>query len=616
MRQKFQHSFAKKILADSNLKFYHNGKRILEPVNFNITGCGDRWNYPPFKTEITKGVSLMPELKNRTRAIRSYEELASKTGLMISSKSPTVPRFTNQKTEYYLAMQNQFKRDVGEIPRGHMIELNISTRQARLIGRNSWGRWITYEKRPSGGLGHIDTIYGNELSEEELMMSTYNIEAEEVDIKINIKEIVVGTSLEDGRIVSIPEENFNPVIFICGKRRQGKTFLHYRLLGNVYHKWRKKCIDMIDIAHEAETHSLEWKQTRFTNWLSLIGETTRALPLVYLTPSTSNLKNVPLKDEVGFKISLPYEDILFDYESIFKGNKALEFEKTSTYFKNMLFDGEGNKRKDGLIKCKTFSEIRDFVTGYVKTNAETWGIKSPDGVISKILNCLQYLFNEKVMDISIKEKNKWTIEFPNGYTEKYNPWTACLMADLIPTINTSNLRYSPLFPFYLKYMLEDIYKTQTENELFLKNKSEIFIFLNEVSSAVYDETNKKFTVVSDILDMIIRESAPNRIGVVFGTQDLNQVSNFSKSQANYVFSFKQNESGADQLTKDYDALKDVKKDLKRLQPFECIGFPSGSPFRLYDEDGDFEEIRDEPIKMKIFPPLSAHKPPKEMDEMK
>jgi len=534
VREKFLHSFARKRLEDNGLKFYQNGKRILTPVNSNFYDTDKRWEYGRFTSHLTKGILDSSDFikTDDVRKIRSYEELVNKTGLMISSRGVTNQRFPGQRAEYYLCMADTFKRDLGEIPRGHNIEVNFPQRKARLIGSNSSTNWIVYKKNPPAGKGYYGRkgfFYEDEVSYEDTMTDFLDLEVETSSEPTYIKEILVGMSSEDGRIVTMPEENFNPIIFICGKRRMGKTFLHYRLLGNFYHKWEKKCIDLIDIAHEAETHSTEWKQKLFINQLNMIGEETRPLPLVYLTPSTNTLKEVPLSDEVGFKITLPYEDVIFDYENVFRGNPKLDFDfvKTAVYFQNMLFDEEGNRKQDGLVKCSNPRQAKEYISNYLLENAERYNIKNPEGVTSKIVNAWQYLYNSKMLDISSDETAKWTIEFENQRKEKYNSWIACLISDLVPTINISDLRWSPLYPFYMKYILEDIYKNQTQNPLFTRNKTEIFLFLNEVSTAVYDEITKKFTVVSDVLDMIIRESGPNRIGVVFGTQFLDQVSDFS-----------------------------------------------------------------------------------------
>ena len=604
--EKFAHSFARFRLEQNNLKIYHGDKQILTPINPSGHDSYTRWRYDDFTTEIIKGRPFTVG-EQKSRLLRNYEELIYKTGLMISSRRPTLLRFYGQKVEYYLSMLDTFKRDIGEIPRGHKVELDVQNNRVRLLGPNSLGNWFVYRKSPPAGqgvYGRKDFFYKRLPIFEELLKDSTNFEEVEVPERIPVKEIVVGTCLDSGRLVTIPEENFNPIIFICGKRRMGKTFLHYRFLGNFYHKWNKKCIDMIDIAHESETHSLEWKKPLFNNQLAMINEQTRALPLVYLTPKTNTLKTVPLEDEVGFQITMPFKEWILDYENILKGNTSWEFKLTAVYLRNRLYDDEGNIKKDGLINCSTLKEMNKLVTEGIP--------KKLTGVKDKIKNVMKDIYTAKILDISTGHKAKWTVEFQDGSKEEHYPWDACLIADLVPVIITSNLRtHEHFYPHYMKYIAEDIYKMQTENDLFLRNKSEIFFFFNELTSIV-DGSKGNETVMNETFEKIVRESGPNRIGVIFGTQFIDRVPDLPKSQANYVFSFKQNEKSADYLIKDFDALATWKSDLKRLNIFECIGFPSGSPFHLYDEEGNLEVVMDEPVKMKIFPPLSAHKPPKEV----
>jgi len=225
-REKFQYSFARKRLADNKLKFYQNGKQILTPINSNFKGNDDRWNYPDMISQIKKGVSFMPELKNKSVLMRDYDELLDKTGLMISSRRPTMKLSPFQKVEYYLCMKHDLRRDMNEIPVGHNVEVDFVNRKARLRGGNSNGKWITFQKKPPPGEGYYSrpTFYGRETSSDELMEGMFNIDEQQDNAEpINIPEIIVGTSLEDGRLVTMPEENFNPIIFICGKRRQGKN---------------------------------------------------------------------------------------------------------------------------------------------------------------------------------------------------------------------------------------------------------------------------------------------------------------------------------------------------------------------------------------------------------
>ncbi len=615
VRAKFAHSFARYRLEQSGLKIYHDGKQILTPVNANFRDTDERWNYGEFVTRIKKGIPFLPDSEKKAKVMRSYEEFIAKTGLMISARRPTIQRFSGQKVEYYLTNYNAFKRDINEIPRGHRVEVDLNRGMARLVGGNSLCKWFYYKKSNIGGKGYWGRkgfLYEKKESYEELLGQFTNFEQKQVEEFVPINEYVVGIDLDSGKIVTIPEENFNPVIFICGKRRMGKSLLHYSLMDNVYHKGRKKCVDMIDIAYESLEHSLEWKNTpKFIDgmYFDLIGQKTRASPMVYLHPSTSTLKNIFLSDEVGYKITMPFKKWILDYENILKGNKQWEFEKTAVYFRNLLYDDDGNIKERGLLNCLTLNQMIKFVISEVNKNAKEWGFRNPEGVISKIINVLKDIYNAHILDISAKHKAEWVVE-DKGNKKEYPPYIACLVADLIPVIITSNLRnHLSFYPHYMKYITEDIYKMQTEDELFLRNESEVFFFFNELTSIVDD---KNPTVMNDTFEKIVRESGPQRIGVVFGTQFIDKVPELPKSQANYVFSFNQNEKSADFLIKDYDALSEWKSDLKRLQPFECIGFPSTSPFHLYDEYGKLEVVKDNPIKMKIFPSLSAHRPPKKL----
>lgn len=619
VRAKFAHSFARHRLEQSGLKIYHDGKQILTPVNSNFRDTDTRWDYGDFVTRIKKGIPFLPDSEKKARVMRSYEEFIAKTGLMISARRPTMQRFSGQKVEYYLTHYDAFKRDVNEIPRGHRVEVDLNRGMARLVGGNSLGNWFYYKKSNVGGKGYWGRkgfLYEKKQSYEELLGQFTNFEQKQVEEFVPINEYVVGIDLDSSKIVCIPEQNFNPVIFICGKRGQGKTILHYSLMDNFYHKGKKKCVDLIDISYEAPEHCLEWKNLpKFIDGmnLDLIGQTTRALPIVYLTPSTVDLKDIPLKDEIGYEMTLPFNEIIYDYENIFRGNKYLEFEKTAVYFNSMLYDDEGNKKRDGLEKCVTIKQQADFIHNFLSENTKRFGLKNPEGVTSKMLNTLKYLANLKILDTSKKTNSKWVIEFSNGEKKEYSPPIACILADLIPSFNVDNLsKYIQIFSSYMNFIINDLFYTQSEDPLLNKNNSELFLFLNEASSVMYDNITKKLTIVSDLFDKVIRVSRMKRIGIVFGTQDLDQISDFARTQSNYIFSFNQNAKNANILVNDFDALKEWESDLKRLQPFECIGFPSTSPFHLYDEYGKLEVVKDTPIKMRIFPSLSAHRPPKKI----
>ena len=597
MQQKYAHSFARYRLMQNNMKIYHNSTRILEPINFF-----DKWDYKPFHSEIIKGMPLLDELPD-TVLMRDYDEFVDKTNLMVSARRPTRLLFGGQKVEYYICMPSTFKRNVDEIPRGHYIEVDVANNKVRLIGPNSLGNWFTY-KKSIVGLGYYNR--GEYFSEpdpayEDLVKDSINYDGIEIQKKIPIEELIIGVDMYTGKIVCIPEENFNPIIGIFGIRRSGKSWTITRLLDNIYHKWKKKCIVMDDPMREMDTHCLEWKNKSFINQLSKIGETTRALPLVFLHPKTSTLKNIMCKEEVGYEIVMSFKEMIQDYENVLKGKENWEFNKTGVYFRNLLYDDYGRVRGDGLASCKDLKDIKELVEELPKKLT---------GVKDKIVNVMKDILNSKILDISNKRLSSyWGVEFQDGTKMKYHPWSACLATDIIPVIVTADIRHHFFYPQYMKFIMEDIFKNQTENELFIRNNSEIFMFFDEVTSVI---DSKNPTVANSTFERIVRESGPARIGMVYATQDIDLVPKFVRKQSTYILAFNQDAEGANVLVNDFAALNAIKHDLKTLKTFECVAFSKISPFHLYDAEGNMESVINKPIKMMTFPPLSSHKAPKKI----
>ena len=303
-RPKFIHSFARYRLEQNGIKLHHKNKRILEPVSHQTIETYNLWQYPEFETYLIKGRPLLDkEDYSENKVARSHEELTYETGLVVASRKPRVLRFKGQKTEYYLTRESPSIKPIVEIPRGHYVEFNEEEDAVMLIGPNSNPEWILYKQKKEGGLGRYGwkgETYEKQESYEELMADYLPEQIEKVEEKIYIKkDIAIGVGLDGyfkGKVVCIPEENFNPLIFVVGVRRSGKSLILTRLLDQIYHKWTKKCIVMDDPMREMDSHCLEWGQNQdlFINKLGLIGEKTRALPLVFLHPFTKSLKDLIL----------------------------------------------------------------------------------------------------------------------------------------------------------------------------------------------------------------------------------------------------------------------------------------------------------------------------------
>ncbi|MEK0338067.1 MAG: hypothetical protein QQN41_11600, partial [Nitrosopumilus sp.] len=202
-------------------------------------------------------------------------------------------------------------------------------------------------------------------------------------------------------------------------------------------------------------------------------------------------------------------------------------------------------------------------------------------------------------------KAKWNVQFPDDHKEQHYPWIACLIADLVPSIVTHNLKnyHSDFHPQYANFILNDLFRNQNENDYFRKNYIELFIFFDEILALV-DSTE-----AVDTMKMVIRESGHSRIGFYYCTQYWDDVPAFIHSQTDYVISFNQTKKQAKLIAEDFGGLKHKQKELVNLKKGEFIIF-SSNPIILYDEYGKREAVEDEAIKATVFPSLSAHKTPK------
>ncbi len=606
---KCKHSYATQRLKENKFKIYANSRRILQ-YPFKEDG---HWDVPKVETRIQIGLPFLVGNIHKTRVITDYEDLM-RSGMMISKRSPRLQRFPGQKREYFITKLSQFNPNVpniGLIPDNHYIERNPRTNEFKLVGDNSDGVWYNHHPRihrdfqtrrspfdQRGREGYFDAI-----------KKYLPMQEEEITYSDIIPEIVLGIT-EDGKIVCIQEEKENPTIGIPGKKRHCKSIIKHKILDGTYHKWKKKCVELNDVMMETDSYCQTWKPIKIWSNLDLINEVSIPLPMVYLHPKTRTLKNMIAKDETGFEVYWDYCEFIQDLNNIMKGKEEWNLKGSAKYLRNLLFDSEGEFAKDGLYYCKSYKEQEAVVYKKLYESKEDDRIKKsqskiPEAVAPTILNLLKDVDNAKILDISNNTKAKWTVEYPDGHKEKHYPWTACIIADLVPSIVTHNLKnyHRDFHPQYANFILNDLFRNQNDNELFIKNKTELFIFFDEILSLVHSKE------AVDTMEMVVRESGHSRIGFTFCTQFWDKVPEFIRSQTDYVISFNQTKSQAKAIAEDFGEMRYKQKELVNLQKGEFMIF-SSNPIILYDEYGKREEKRDVAIKATVFPPLSAHKAPK------
>ena len=161
-------------------------------------------------------------------------------------------------------------------------------------------------------------------------------------------------------------------------------------------------------------------------------------------------------------------------------------------------------------------------------------------MIPRILNVLKDIDNAKILDVSNKTKAKWTVEFPNGETQDYYPWTASILADLVPSIVTHNISNShPDFhPQYANFILRDLLNNQNGDDYFINNKLELFISFDEIIGLVDSP------VAVRTFEDVIRMSGHSRIGFTYCSQFWDKIPEFITSQTDYLVCFRQRKNQA------------------------------------------------------------------------
>ena len=367
---------------------------------------------------------------------------------------------------------------------------------------------------------------------------------------------------------------------------------------------------MNDTTLETDSYCQSWIPIKIFSNIKLLNEVSLPLPMVYLHPKTRTLKELIGAGETGYEIYLSYFEFIQNFNNILKGKEEWQFKNSGVYFRNLLYDSDGNIDKDSLAHCKTYQERErlvydkllnkeDPITGRQK--------KTPEGVLARILNVLKDIDNSKILDTSNNTKAKWTVEFPDKHKESHYPWTACLIADLVPSIVTYDIKnlHPDYHPQYANFILNDLFVNQNGNEYFRKNKIELFLFFDEILSLINSP------IAIETFETVVRESGHARIGFTYCTQFWDKIPEFIRSQTDYVISFNQKKNQAKEICEDFDALRHKQKDLINLKKGEFIIF-SNNPIVLYDEYGRREEIEGEAIRATVFPSLSSHKTPKQV----
>lgn len=605
-----KHTFAHQFLKNLDISIYAGNSQILhsdDTINKYILN--------DINTSFVLHRHVSVGNKSIVR-IESYQDIL-KLGFQISKRRVQGNLFYGQKVEYFLVKIGMGHYDLGTIPPEHVVEYNPIENWIRLIGRNSTGKkvFIFYKK---GSYHKEIELEDYEKIYEDFIIETSPFTFQEEEKRIIIPEIPVVLA-DDGRLVCLPHTRDLPKIGIFGAPGKGKTLVLHALADLVHWKWKKRCIIANDnVSFQTKSWGLPWdneKHKEFIKKLEIIGHTTIPLPCVYLFQNTNDLIDVELENEVSYRTSLPFKDIISSPAFFFKDVENLG--ASEKYLTGLIYNDEGKIRPDGLFYAKSINDVINLIneqttveqgklldSGQLVEQMVVYKIPN-DSVRAKLASLFQEIWNLKIFDINTQISSKWIVQMPDGTRNALFPWRACLYSNLIPVQVTNHIIHNKYFPAYYNFMLNDLFNMQQE-PLNKKNEIELWVFLDEIHS-LFNHTS----IFNKIKEMM-KQGRPNRVAFVYATQYFGDISPDIELITDYIISFQQTTTEGKKILENFDAMRHQVKLIRMLPKYHAmIAGKSGNPLIVYDTEGKKEMYDDgTPFKGIIFPSVSQHSAPK------
>lgn len=587
------YSFAAQWLKNQDYEIYIGNKRILDY---------DKDIYPIHtpKLKIKTGFTSSDAVIKR---ISDYESLRRMGFIITSLRVPDgkATYFSEQKVMYQIKRIESGYNDYGFIPKNHKIEFDAVNKKLRLIGKNAGpfgiGYWIFMDikrRMPEGFRPNLKNIYKRSSILKPWLPKRQMEQLREIEIPNTEIPIMIS---EGNELICMPLLDDEPVCGIVGMRSSGKTWFSNGMYGRMFWNWHKRIGIINDKLAETGPWCLPWDagssgSSKYILELSKLNEKTMPLPAIYLHPNTNNLKRLMHGDESSFKMSWNFKDIIENYQEYFGNKKDWKLEKSGKYFRHL---------KDSLIDCKTIDDVKDVIDK---------GIPEDQKLVKQRLNFVcGDLFNQQILDVQTGIPSSWTLMNKDTKERKeYKPFTAALIANLVPILVTNNFSIKDYFPEYFKYIVNDVFNKATEDEFFVRNKVRIMLGCDEITDI---SSKKKQTAATEILDQVAAEGRQLRIGLTWITQNPELISERITSNTDYQFSFRFNKTKqANAVIGGFHLAPRFKSEILSLKSFEFLACTT-KHFISYDlATGTREKIVGEGIKGFTLPPLNQHKAPK------
>ncbi len=378
--------------------------------------------------------------------------------------------------------------------------------------------------------------------------------------------------LYDGTVVCIPHRNEPNNIAMVGKKGTGKTILINRIASEIFWLWGENVIIMNDIQEECFEWSKYLKNVEWRNQLSMIGENSIPLPMVYVFPHTDSLKKIKCEDNY-VQITMPFSEIIKNADIYLKMGNSGRYVREYT---------------DELLRC----EVPEDVTNLME---EKFPGKQNRAMREKILAGFEDVFNEEIVDIT-------NPQFPSVLScgdIKGNPLVVLSKIGVVPCFETSNLFPKRYMPEVIAHHLNEIFKSKYDGEL-LENEIVYVVFDELTHIAPSDDENEAYKSLCTIAS----RGRKLGIGLIYATQNYSKIPRKIKVNTDYVFAFQHtNDEEVNRIKKDFDLGKLTKEDIFHLKTFEVVAI-TNEHFVLYKEGERWEEGG--AFRGEIIPPQANH----------
>jgi hypothetical protein len=584
----------REFLQHNELYIYANNKRIL-----TTTEVAEMPEIPLPSFLVGDKPDLLPP---KIRDITSVPVLRRLNLGVISKPVPVHLRTRKDMKKMYVLRRMDYEEQnkyLEQMPKDTRVRHDTANNRVQLVGPNvgltgctDWMdiTWEVKEKEDTKKYADIYEIIANSKK----IMRKYKKDTlmSETKERYYIKDLPIMIT-DSNEILCIPSPETTtldePRIGVWGKTGFGKTVLIHGILDRAIAYWGVR----VAAFNDSQSETGEWCNADPNNGmdyklvynLKKLDETAVGMNIVYLTPNTHDTHNILHEaDGIGYKISLPFDEIITNSHMYF------DLQGSSKYFSAI---------KDQVINCQTPEEIAQLFAEAKPT--------PPKQSVEMVYSIMNDLHQKKIIDRWSGVPSRWKVYYQNNYIGSYNPVIACLVAGIVPVIETSDLLNKGYFPQYFSYFARDLFNKQLNDPFFVNNSIKTWVYVDELADI---SRQGKYTLASDILEQLQAKGRKRGIGTIVANQNYSQVQQKIRTNVRYTFCFSTPE--ADKVCYDLGLDREVVERIKDLNRLEFMAY-TNDIFSKYDFDGNKSFIKG-PVFGTLLPPLSTHTPPRKSNE--